>query len=140
MSKKQQERKKKNRQEIAKKRVLARRKVLRKQVSDDKKSARLERKFRQKIDPIIKDPEKKKIMDELKNQKILSKLEKNAEILKRLEDAYLYEVDQKKKINDELEKEGHKTLKEKLSALDEKAKSHMTEEEKLSGMVDISDS
>jgi hypothetical protein len=137
MSKKQ-EKKKKKRQDIAKKRVLSRRAALRKQSSDDKKAARLDRKFRQKIDPIIKDPEKKKIMEEIKNQRILSKLEKNAEILKQLEEAYIQETEQKKKINDQLEMEGHKTLKEKLSALEEKAKETMTEEQKQSGMIDIS--
>ena len=139
MSKKQ-EKKKKKRQEIAKKRVFARRLALRKQSSEDKKASRLERKFRKKIDPIIKDPEKKKIMEEIKNQKILSKLEKNAEILKQLEDAYLYEVEQKKKINEQLEMEGHKTLEEKMSALEEKAKETMTDEQKQSGMVDVSNS
>lgn len=138
MSKKQQERKKKKRLEIAKKRVLARRIALRKQTSADKQASRLDRKFRKKIDPIINDPEKKKIMEEIKNQKIISKLEKNAEILKQLEDAYINEVEQKKKINEQLEMEGHKTLKEKLSALDEKAKQAMTDDQKQSGMVDIS--
>lgn len=139
MSKKQQERKKKQREQKAKSRVLARRKALRKQIGDEKKAAKLERKFKKKETPFIKDPEKRKIMEEINNQKILSKLEKNAEILKQLEQAYINETEQKKQLNKQLETEGHKTLNEKLSALEQKIKEQMTEEEKESGMVDASD-
>ena len=49
--------KKKQRKEIAKKRVLARRSALRKQASENLQSARLDRKFREKISPFIKDEE-----------------------------------------------------------------------------------
>lgn len=136
MSKKQQERKKKLREEIAKKRVLARRSALRKQASEDLKSSRLERKFRNKIQPIIKDEEKRKAMEQNKNQQILSKLEKNAEILRALEDEYLSEVNYKKQINEQLESEGHKTFKEKMDALNEKAMKNMTEEQKETGIIE----
>jgi hypothetical protein len=137
VSKKQQERKKKSRELIAKKRVLARRKALRKQTSEQLSEARLEKKFRNKIEPIVKDPEKQKIMQEQKNQRILSKLEKNAEILKALEEQYEEEMNCKKDINKKLEEEGNSTLKEKLDALDKKARENMTEAEKETGIVDL---
>ena len=137
MSKKQKERKKKSRELIAKKRVLARRKALRKQTSEQLSESRLEKKFRNKIEPIIKDPEKQKIMQEQKNQRILSKLEKNAEILKALEEQYEEEMNCKKEINKKLEEEGNFTLKEKLDALDKKARENMTEAEKETGTVDL---
>lgn len=136
MSKKQQERKNKLRKEIAKKRVLARREVLRKQASEDLKSARLQKKFRERVDPIVKDEEKRKAMEQAKNEKILSKLEKNAEILKYLENEYLSEIDQKKQVNDKLELEGHVTLKEKMDALDKKIRENMTEEQKETGIIE----
>lgn len=139
MSKKQQERKKKKREEIAKKRVLARRNSLRKQSSEEKKAARLDKKFRQKAQPIIKDENKRKIMEDLRNEKILSKLEQNAEILKALEAQYQEEINSKKNINQELESEGCATLKEKLDLLDKKAQENMTESEKQSGMIDFSE-
>jgi hypothetical protein len=139
MSKKQQERKKKKRQEVAKKRVLARRNALRKQSGEDKKAAKLDKKFRNKIQPIIKDEVKKKIMEDLKNEKILSKLEKNAEILKALEAQYQEEINAKNEFNKQLEQEGCSTLKEKLDALDKKAQENMTESEKASGMIDLSE-
>jgi hypothetical protein len=139
MSKKQQERKKKKREEIAKKRVLSRRGALRKQSSDNLKSARLDRKFREKMDPFVKDEEKRKTMEKYKNEIILSKLEKNAEILRALEDEYLREINQKKLINDQLESEGHVTLKDKMDALESKIKEHMTEEQKETGIIDFSE-
>jgi len=137
MSKKQQERKKKKREEIAKKRVLSRRGALRKQSSDNLKSARLDRKFREKMDPFVKDEEKRKTMEQHKNEIILSKLEKNAEILRALEDQYLSEINQKKQINDQLEAEGHVTLKDKMDALESKIKENMAEDEKETGTIDL---
>ena len=140
MSKKQKEKKKKLREIVAKKRVLARRKSLRKQTSEQLFESRLEKKFRNKIEPIVKDQEKQKIMQEQKNQRILSKLEKNAEILKALEEQYEEEMNCKKEINKKLEEEGNSTLKEKLDALDKKARENMTESEKETGMVDLTKS
>jgi hypothetical protein len=139
MSKKQQERKKKQREEKAKMRVLARRNTIRKKNSEDKKAAVLDRKFRNKIQPIIKDPLKKEVMEKIKNEKILSKLEKNAEILKVLEKQYLDEVEQKNKINQQLEAEGHITLEEKMAALEKKIRDNMTEEQKETGRIDKSE-
>ena len=46
----------------------------------------------------------------------------------------------KKEINKKLEEEGNSTLKEKLDALDKKARENMTESEKETGMVDLTKS
>lgn len=139
MSKKQKERKKKLRELVAKKRVLARRSILRKQASDEKKSSRLNKKFREKIDPIVKDEEKRKIMEEVKNKKILSKLERNAEILKMLEKDYEDEVNRKKEMNKELELEGHLTLQEKVDAIGKKVIAGLDEKQQETGKIDLSE-
>lgn len=136
MSKKQKERKKKNRQEIAKKRVQARRKILMKERKERDKAAKLERKFRNKITPIIKDQTKKILIEETKKEQNMNQIQKNIEILKALEAEYLKEQEHKKQVNAQLEAEGHVSLKEKLEALNLKAKDKMTEEEKESGMID----
>ena len=136
MSKKQKEKKKKQREQKSKSRVLAKRKILRQQLSEEKKKSRLDKKFRSKIKPIIKDPEKRKIMENIINEKILSKLEKNAEILRQLEQSYLNEIEHKKALNQQLESEGHSTIEQKLSALENKIKEKMNDEEIESGRID----
>lgn len=136
MSKKQKEKKKKQREQKSKSRVLSRRKILRQQLSDEKKKSLLDKKFRKKEQPIINDPEKRKIMENINNEKILSKLEKNAEILKQLEQSYLDEIEHKKALNQQLESEGHSTIEQKLSALENKIKNKMNDEEIESGRID----
>jgi hypothetical protein len=138
-TKRQKERKKKVREIIAKNRVLARRNSLRKQASDEKKLSRLNKKFRDKVNPIIKDEEKRKMMEDLKNQKILSKLEKNAEILKALEKNYEDELNRKKEINSELEAEGYVTLQEKVNAMGKKAIECLDEKQQETGEIDLSE-
>lgn len=139
-TKKQKERKEKERKEKAKKRILARRKKIRDQYGQDKKAARLDRKFRTKQKPFIKDEIKRETMEKINNEKVLSKLEKNAELLKFLESEYERELNNKKIINEKLESEGHVTLEEKMSALEKKIKENMSESELESGKIDISDS
>jgi hypothetical protein len=128
-SKKQKERKKKNREKIARYRVVKRREALRK----EKKEA-FEEQMKQKIaedevygksKPFVK---KNSLVVELteeeKKQKIneaQSKIDHNLKILEALEEEYDREQAQKKKINEDLEKEGYKTIKEKMDALHEKA-------------------
>jgi hypothetical protein len=136
MSKKQQEKKKKQREIIAKKRVEARRKILLKEKQEKNKAAKLERKFRTKVQPIIKDKNKMIEFEENKQEKIKNQINKNIEILKGLENEYLKEQEYKKQFNQELEAEGHVTLKEKLEALNLKAKDSMSDEEIETGLVD----
>ncbi len=49
-----------------------------------------------------------------------AKIEKNIEILKALEEEYNQEMATKKKLNEELEAQGHLTLEEKMQALSNK--------------------
>jgi hypothetical protein len=51
------------------------------------------------------------------NDKALTQLEKNAQILKALEAEYAKEKDRKRELNDGLEAEGLKTLEQKMNAL-----------------------
>lgn len=138
-TKKQKERKQKQREEKAKSRVFSRRKAMRKISSEEKQASRLERKFRTKQKPFVKDQLKRESIEKINNEKILSKLEKNAEILRALESEYEKELENKKLINEKLESEGHVTLEEKMSALEKKVKDNMTESQINSGTIDLSE-
>lgn len=120
--KKQRERKKKQRELKGRARVLSRRNKLREDMRNEKQSARLNMKFREKIKPIINDPEKKAALEEAEKNKSLERLQRNAEILKALEQQYQDDLEAKKSINESLEAEGHLDLKDKFSALEAKAR------------------
>lgn len=136
-TKKQQERKKKAREQKAKARVSARRHKLDLARREDRRSATLNKKFREKIAPIVKNPEAKKRMEEAENRRTIQKLERNAEILRALEEEYVREKEQKKALNESLEAEGHLTLEEKMGALEGKARVSMEGEEKETGQIDL---
>jgi len=138
-TRKQIEKKKKSREERSKARVAARRHKLDQLKKQDRQSARLNRKFRERAQPIIKDPEVKKKLEEVEAKKAKDKLEKNLQILQALEDEYLKEKEIKKQLNDDLEAEGHKTFQDKMKALEEKAKAEMTPEQAKTGMMDKSE-
>lgn len=128
-TKKQKERKKKNREKIARYRVLKRREEIRK----ERKEA-MDEQIKQKIaeesvygkqqpytkkDQLVKElteEEKKKKLNEIQE-----KIDRNLKILEALEAEYDHEQLQKKKMNEDLEKEGFKTIKEKMDALHQKA-------------------
>lgn len=134
-TKKQLEKKKKAREAKAKARVLARRHKLDQLKKEERRSAKLNNKFREKIAPIIKDPEAKRRFEEIENKKSIEKIEKNMQILKALEEEYLKEKELKKQLNEELESEGHVTFQEKMKALEEKARSQMTEQQAETGTI-----
>ncbi|NBT59758.1 hypothetical protein EBT16_13340 [bacterium] len=136
-TKRQQERKKIARKQKAKARVVVRRHKLDEARRQERRSLLLERKFRDKIAPIVKNTEAKKRMDEAEKNRSLKKLERNAEILKALEEEYLKEKEQKKALNESLESEGHLTLDQKIGALEDKARSSMEGEEKETGQIDL---
>lgn len=121
-TKKQQERKKKDRERKGRARVLARRHKLREDMRNERRSAMLNKKFREKVKPIINDPEKKAAMEQAEKNKALERLQRNAEILKALEEQYQKDLDSKKAINESLEAEGHIELKDKVKAMEEKAR------------------
>lgn len=132
-TKKQQERKKKAREEKGRARAAARRHKLQEMRREERHKSLLDRRFRERQRPIIKDPEKKKLMEEADKNKVLERLQRNADILKALEEEYERDMAQKKAINDSLEAEGHHTLQEKVKALEEKARAAADEE----GRVDM---
>lgn len=116
---KRKEKKKKDKERQTKDRVLRRREAIREQARLEKKQAKLEHKFRDRIAPIVnaKEPETK----EEKEERVQKQLEHNVKILEALEDEYLKDQDVRKEINEELEAEGHSTFKEKMDAMEEKA-------------------
>jgi len=121
-TKRQKERKKKERENKGKARVLARRHKLRTDRKSEMHAARLERKFREKIRPIISDPDKKAFVEEAEKRRVLEKLQRNAEILKALEEQYHRDMETKKSVNETLESEGLVALKDKLQAMETKAR------------------
>jgi len=121
-TKRQKEKKKKARELKGRARSASRRKKLLEMRKEERKSALLQRKFRDKIAPIVSDPEKKRAMEEAEKNRVMERLKRNAEILKALEQEYERDAAQKKAINDSLEAEGHVTLKEKFNALESKAR------------------
>lgn len=121
-TKRQQERKKKERELKGRARVLARRNKLREDRRNERRSSMLDRKFREKIKPIINDPEKKAALEQAEKERVLERLQRNAEILKALENQYQSDLEAKKSINESLEAEGHLNLKDKFNALESKAR------------------
>ena len=119
--KKLRERKKQKREKEAKVKAAKRRDKTQAENRARKKDQKAAEKARRKINPIrpyVKDPEKVKAKDE----DIMAQLQRNYEILEALEEEYLREEEAKRKLNEELEAEGLTTLKEKLDALEKKAK------------------
>jgi hypothetical protein len=137
-TRKQLEKKKKAREQKGRARVAAQRHKMQILKKGERRQAMLDKKFREKIVPFIKDPEKRKAMEEVEAKKSRQKIEKNLEILKALEDEYLKEKEMKKTLNETLEAEGHVTLKDKINALEDKARCSMTESEAQSGQIDLS--
>lgn len=70
--------------------------------------------------PIINDYAKIEKANKIKEQEIKEQLEKNLQILQALEQQYDQEQKNRQELNNQLEKEGHFTLKEKLDALHKK--------------------
>lgn len=121
-TKRQLERKKKAREAKGKARVAARRHKMEVVQRGERKSSSLDRKFRERISPIVNDPEKKAAIAEADKKRIEDRLQRNMEILKALEEEYERDMAQKKEINDRLEAEGHLTLKDKMNALEAAAR------------------
>lgn len=121
-TKRQLERKKKAREAKGKARVVARRLKIQEALRVERRSSTLEKKFREKIAPIVKSPEKKASMAEVEKKRISDRLQHNMEILKALEDEYERDMAKKQEINERLEAEGHLTLKDKMNALEAAAR------------------
>lgn len=122
---KQKEKKKKEREKIAKAKVAHRREQLRSQRRLEKQEMLMEKEAHEivhgKSMPIIKDPNVLAQMEALKAEEVAAQLKKNLAILEALEAEYEAEQAARMEMNDKLESEGHKTMKEKMDALHEKA-------------------
>lgn len=127
MPTKKQMEKRKARERKGRARAAARRHKLQESRRDERRRSALERRFRDRQKPIINDPEKKRLAEEAEKGKTLERLQRNHEILKALEEEYERDAAQKKAINDSLEAEGHRTLQEKVRAMEEKARAASAE-------------
>jgi hypothetical protein len=137
-TKRQKERKKKGREDKARARVLARRQKIREINRQETRSRMLDDRFREKLKPIVKDPEVQKSLEESEQKRVQERLERNMQILKALEEEYEAEQNRKKEIGEELEAQGHTTLKEKFDALEAAARAEHGEDS--ASAQEISDS
>ncbi len=144
--KKQKEKKARKHKERAKQNVLARREKAREETRQQREDDRLKRKYEIKVAPIRNTPELKRQEAEKtrRPQNIVSKqptffqkgvddrqiatdsrirerLEHNMQILEALEAAMQAEDENRKQLQEQLEGEGHDTMREKLDAIGEKA-------------------
>lgn len=118
--KKLQERKKKNREKKAKEKVLRIREALREKQRYEKMIDKDVRENRERFKPFVRG-----IEDTPKDKNVREQIQKNMELLKNLEDEYLHEQEAKQALNADLETEGNLTLKQKLDALEDKAKENL---------------
>ena len=121
-TKRQQERKKKAREQKGRARVESRRHKMNEIKRQERRSTSIERKFRDKVAPIVNDPEKKALLDEADKKKVSERLHHNMEILKALEEEYERDATKRRELNERLESEGHITLKDKVNALETSAR------------------
>lgn len=125
LSRKQLQKRKQREKEVRKK-VLARREELR----AERKEIEAERRKEQEmwelehgkpVPAVSGNPEVAAKQLAERAQTAADKLQRNLEILKALEAEYDKEQASRNKLNDELEAEGYKTMKDKMAALHEKA-------------------
>lgn len=118
--KKLKERKKKNRERATRQKVLERRTELRLQRKLYKEEEMREKEAHDIVHgkemPFIKNKQ------EISKDKVISdKLANNLKILEALEQEYDEEQDRRTEVNQKLEAEGHKSIREKMDALHQKA-------------------
>lgn len=102
---------------------------LREKMRKDRKEAYLKEKQEKeahniihgKAIPFIRDPAKKAEKEAMMAEKAKTQLEKNMDILQALEQEYEREQLIRNQMNEKLESDGHKTLKEKMDALHKRA-------------------
>ena len=109
---KRKEREKEVKQQLLVKRTAAR-SVVRDQLEDFRKEKRV-RKIQREFEHFDEIMDERQLMEA--DDKVLTQIEKNIEILKALEDEHNREVAEKQNLNEELEESGALTLEEKLQA------------------------
>lgn len=117
--------KRKEREKIAKERVNARRKAALKERKRIEQEQAIEKQAHEiaygKVMPFIKDPHLKAQKEASHARNIAERLKKNFEILEALEEQYEAEQAARSEVNNKLESEGHKSMREKMDALHKKA-------------------
>lgn len=125
VNQKQKEKKKKAHERIGKAKVLSRRESLRKyrKAAEDQqiKEKEAQNIMHGRSEPFIKDPAKQEQREAARSKAISEKLEQNLKILEALEVEYEAEQAARAEMNEKLESEGHKTMREKMDALHKKA-------------------
>ena len=101
-TKRQKEKKKKDREAKAKARVLSRRHKIREARGEEVRARALDKKFRERIKPFVKDPERQAEIEASEEAKVRERLERNMQILKALEEEYEAEQNRKREFNEEL--------------------------------------
>lgn len=109
---KRKEKKKKDREKRVKEKVLEKRITIRSSAKHEKQVWRIEKKSRHRQKPYV-NAEKRDML-------IKEQIEHNLEIIKALEEEYANAEQVRKEINEELEQDGCLTIKDKLSALEDK--------------------
>lgn len=133
MKAKLKEKKKKAKERRSKERVLKRRQAIRAKAKEDREIEMREKAAAEPIEPYV-DPLKLidrdiniarndivEAKDMNSSDKVIKALEHNLEILKGMKQEYLDEQQEKKTLNEELEKAGCKTLEEKVEYLNQQA-------------------
>jgi hypothetical protein len=116
--------KRKKREKLAKKKVLKRREALRAEARKDRLEEVQKKKEESDLEKEIKEMEKleswaDEVYDKLP-EKSREQIKTNIGILEALEEEYDREKSERQSLNDELEKQGHQTMDQKLKALQEK--------------------
>jgi uncharacterized membrane protein YccC len=115
-----QQAKKKAKEREDRKKILEKRAVLRKQAKEVREEFRRDKRIK-RLQRALDDfgTRSKEELEELPDS-TLNQLEKNAQILRALEQEYEKEQAEKKKLNESLEDQGHDTLDSKLKVLQER--------------------
>jgi len=121
MNNRRKEKKKKEREKIAKKRVLYRRNMIRTMRKEEEAKNKLEKELSPKTMPILNDPLLQEEREKSRASRAQEQIAKNLELLQALEEEYDKEQELRKQVNDDLESEGHMSMKDKLDALHKKA-------------------
>ena len=113
--------KKKEREKVAKQRVMQRRTAMRAFRKEEDAKTKLERELSPRLMPIVNDPLVREMIKKSRTEKANEQIEKNMQLLEALEQQYDAEQAFRKEVNENLEAEGHMTMKDKLDALHQKA-------------------
>jgi len=108
--------KQKKRQKQTYKELLSRRSKIMEKAKKERAEYKLERETREKIKPIVNTPKERTAED------IAKQIEANLQLLKQMEDEYENAAMEREGLNQALEAEGFKSLKEKMDFLQESAK------------------